>query len=45
MSNSLRDEVVRFFKEQTGLDAVVVSQISFGEFMIESSDGNIYRIG
>ena len=45
MSSSLREEVADFFHEQTGLNAVVVSQISFGEFMIEASDGNTYRIG
>lgn len=45
MTEKLRSEVADFFHEQTGLTAVTVTQIFFGEFMIEASDGNTYHIG
>lgn len=32
------------FYEMTGLNAVVVSEVYFGEYVIEASDGNTYHV-
>lgn len=41
---SIMEEIRKFFKDQTGLEAVTISRISFTEYMVEAEDGNIYYI-
>lgn len=38
------NEIQRLFKDQTGLEAVLISRISFTEYMVEAEDGNTYYI-
>lgn len=38
------EEIKALFKEQTGLEAVIISRISFTEYMVEAEDGNTYYI-
>ena len=44
MTDKLRAEIAQYFYESTGLNAIVISSISFNQFIIEGSDGNIYYI-
>lgn len=38
------EEIKKFFREQTGLEAVTVSRIGITAYMVEAEDGNTYYI-
>ena len=45
MDRKNREDIARYFKEQTGLEAVRIFQIGLNAYMVEAEDGNTYKIG